>query len=600
LAAQDTVFFALDDGAAGTGAFAVRIGADAGIGVPIPVPPHPVGTTPPADTVALNDAGLVKAYTTSNDTVNVPVWTTVSPVNVPADPDGVPWLEDVVTWRSSPGAVWAVSFKIHLNTGANSLGITAPSRLFAGLRIRHGASTVINLGSEAPVATTSGVGGETIIPLRPAPIAPATANPWGPVTAPGVACVGVRLNRLDVGTVSSPADVAAPGNQVSATSANTFRVIARGLPDAFSGVGQAVRARIRVADWGSTIASREFAPWKDIAGVAPPGPSVFVADASAFSTGWSNGFVDDVGPTGRWVINYTCAIQSGNTYCPKLSPGAPAHQCVLVELGAKDPGITFEESAVYRNMEFAGLSSLRDPASITLEGLHAATGVARARDVYIYVQTLHMPEHGFKPLELDAKGMALSRRYLEAPPALPPPRRGRDARRQNAERAALPVEVGPFDTPVLTADQALTTAWPTYMVHVYYDTGKTSELDGETLKVLEPMVPFGYYLEHDGPLYGFTHRITGLDGVELEELEPNFYRVRIPSEGKIRVENSITAEEEPKKDRERPPPVDRKIHCNCRIVGSPAQHAPAPLLVALLGLAWLRRRAQQRPREKRG
>lgn len=447
---------------------------------------------------------------------------------------------------------------------------------------------------------------ETIIPKSP--------SAWGQVLAPNVACTGVTLTRLDVGTVPSPASTAVPTNTISATSVNTFRVIARNLSDTFSGVPQAVRARIRIADWGSTVANRQFAPWRDIPGLSPVGPNVFVADGSPaannFSVGWSNAFVDDAGAFGRWVINYTCQNQGADTYCPKLTildgatPAASAHQCMLIEIGAKDPAIKFQQSAVYRNMEFVGLSGLTEPATITLEGLKAASGVDKARDVYLYVQTINMPGYGSDPIWLDAKGMAQSKRYLEFPPAQPRAEavdmRPISARPIAVVDASKPPraypQIGLFDTPVLTADQALTTAWPTYMVRVYFDTGNTSKLDGEELKVIEPMVPFGYYLEHAGPLYGFSHSIEGLDGAVLEQLEPNFYRVHIESEGKIRLRNTITAEEEPKDPcASCPPPVDKKAHCNCRLVGAATHTGLEALLLLLIGAGALRRRSAPRP-----
>ena len=36
-----------------------------------------------------------------------------------------------------------------------------------------------------------------------------------------------------------------------------------------------VRARIRIADWGSTVASRKYGPWKDLEEIVPAGEDIF-------------------------------------------------------------------------------------------------------------------------------------------------------------------------------------------------------------------------------------------------------------------------------------------------------------------------------------
>ena len=183
---------------------------------------------------------------------------------------------------------------------------------------------------------------------------------------------------------------------------------------------------------------------------------------------------------------------------------------------------------------------------------------ARDRDCN-YVQTSNLPGPGNTPFFLPAAQMALAKRYAEAPPSLPQPTPAgdQDARRAAAAGVNLAATVPgvPKDgsvfvrderlVPVLSPDQKLMDVWPTYRVHVYYDTGRKQVVEGTPRPVLAPLVPFGLFLSHDGPLYGFTHALRGLGGVTLEEIAPNFYRVRIKNEGSIRVATHITSEERP-------------------------------------------------------
>ena len=70
----------------------------------------------------------------------------------------------------------------------------------------------------------------------------------------------------------------------------------------------------------------------------------------------------------------------------------------------------------------------------------------------------------------------------------------------------------------LSPRQALAAAWPTYDVHVYYDSGKTVTIAGKTSKALVPMFPFTYFHSHEGPLFGFTHSFKLAGGAELKEI----------------------------------------------------------------------------------
>jgi MYXO-CTERM domain-containing protein len=135
-------------------------------------------------------------------------------------------------------------------------------------------------------------------------------------------------------------------------------------------------------------------------------------------------------------------------------------------------------------------------------------------------------------------------------------------------------------------------------VHVYYDTGKTTTVKGQTRPVLEAMVPFGFYLHHDGPLFGFTHALEGMDGAVVTKIAENFYKVRIANEGQIRVKTTITAEEKPKGGTVPggpPCPPGQVDHgrCHCRAAGVPGQGG-LMLSALALGAALLARRNRRK------
>ena len=86
-------------------------------------------------------------------------------------------------------------------------------------------------------------------------------------------------------------------------------------------------------------------------------------------------------------------------------------------------------------------------------------------------------------------------------------------------------------------------ALPTYRVHVYWDTGKFISVGGNQRPLLSPQASFGYYVDHQGQLYGWDHSLTG-DGVVLEQLAPDFYRVRkVANNGSFTVITTIMAME---------------------------------------------------------
>jgi hypothetical protein len=210
------------------------------------------------------------------------------------------------------------------------------------------------------------------------------------------------------------------------------------------------------------------------------------------------------------------------------------HQCMLVELSGG--GIDFGRSSVYKNMDAkATASEFSRDAEVSVVGLEPI-GAGGHRDVYLFVQALNMPA------KVDSR---------DKPPSptgdgeQPPPANLRAAGNRNGEYDG--------DSP----PPGRPTAWemaqnaPTHMIHVYHDTGETyEEDDGSTGRIMRPQTSFGVFIDHDGPLYGWEHWIDG----DLEELAPNFYRVRVPNDGSVTVTQRITAHEGPYKPRSKDKP----------------------------------------------
>lgn len=107
----------------------------------------------------------------------------------------------------------------------------------------------------------------------------------------------------------------------------------------------------------------------------------------------------------------------------------------------------------------------------------------------------------------------------------------------------------------LTPQQALTHAWPTYDVHAYYASGRSVQIDGQSVNELVPMNSFTYYLEHHDVLYGFSHTLklseaSRKQGVQWEaKPDANRYKLTIPSEGVAQIETSFSAHETPLVDK---------------------------------------------------
>lgn len=548
------------------------------------------------------------------------------------------WLKDVAIWTNSPGVTWAVSVRIDLAPGA--LNLPGDPRLFVALESSK-TTGMVGVANVTPAVGTASVGAtnQTIVP--------ANATAWESFVTSGTPCTsGVTLNRNDIGVWTGPAGMSSPGsltNDICANASactpveNIFSVTARNVPT--SGLSDwIVRPRIRVAQWGSTISDVRYAPFRDVHKL-PAGADVYNAAAPptagatlTTANGWHWLPPVVTGSVAAVTMHYQCQ-RGSDPYCPLLDDdddATYAHQCVLVELGQRGSDLNFVNNAEFRNMHYAGLSKLERDATISIKGLEKVHGVAKPRDVYLYVDTRNMAPHGVEPIGLPVEAMQAATRLADNPwpipfiPARAPANEGaehgyfmtapvrtaamlRDPQTGLAKQLAALAGNGkefyagiPASSLIaIDRDQLLDAVYPTYRVHAYYDSGVQVETSAGPQRRLIPMVPFGYRLTHDGVLYGFDHALLAKAGATLTDLGGNWYKISVPPEGEVKLVTRIIAEEEPLKKaceeecdcKKCPGQLPPGTHCGCRIPGG-QDNGPAGLLALLsLGLIlWLRRR----------
>jgi len=444
------------------------------------------------------------------------VWTKASGVTDWGTPLGaVPsWLTDFARVWVTPGTPhqWAVQMRVPVTSSSDvddGVRIDPPSsdfRMWYEVRVDQIGATndtgVVLYNWPRMVGTTMD-GFDVVYPAtgswQPSRLASGPNDPGC-----GTDCVSIA--RLDVGTDNPVA------HQIDLNGPNTFYA----LPTNNSGSNipaGAIQADFRIANWGS------LPDWNSVAD--PTSLWELIPDDADGGT-TPNG--QDVPSTG--VINDGTQANAGNrietTWTLTAAQRTPftngtkrTHQCMLVEL--EGPGLRFCPQSVYRNMDFVEASRFERAAEVSVRGLTAAPALGPRRDVYLYVETLNMPEKvpGGGGDDFDN----FSGNFNRDPggsATLPP-----DRLRQ------------------LPADR-LDGFMPTYRVHAYHDTGERLRVDGEDCKVLRPQGSFGYYVSHEGELQGWRH---SLSGPSLQELAPNFYRIPVPEGGAVTVETVIEAVE---------------------------------------------------------
>ena len=340
----------------------------------------------------------------------------------------------------------------------------------------------------------------------------------------GVSCAsssGISLDFLDVGTENNPSSYIDP------LAANTFYALPKnnGATDV---PANTIMATFRLANWGSGGTN---ATWSTI--------QTNVGNKNRIRAGQKASKIDLVDGDNRNTF------QKSNVASQYSNVASEPHQCMLVELSGG--GLLYTNTSVVRNMDFINNSKVERQAEINIKGLGPTN--SRPRDVYLAVETQNMPVKtnrdmgAFAPItqtkvrefddrdteSFDAKifrAQSILRERYE-----PDMTHTYDTSPQ--QRLALMIDIL-REVSVTTED--LERIFPTYRVHVYYDTGEKWSVDGIDYPILELRPSFGFYAYHEGQLLGFNHQLRGCTRVA-----ENFYVVRVPNNGSTQIKNIIHA-----------------------------------------------------------
>ena len=310
---------------------------------------------------------------------------------------------------------------------------------------------------------------------------------------------------------------------------NTFSAIPKNGPTVIPAGG--LKARFRIANWGSTIG--------DVFGTEELWRTV-VKEATN---------PNPVMPNMPVTLSGTWTAPKNDDFVAKFFTNPPErtdHQCVLVELSAGGD-VFFVNSSVFQNMHVGKASKFSQAAQISVAGLPPVKPDAKTRDVFLYTHTIAMPPAAGVPPPTPwkttlpkpaARSVPVSPRRRgggdDGPPKVVPPKDGPPRINLVADRPqpeTVPIRVEPPHDPAKPLD-------PTYVVFAWHDTGSTLRINGLTVRVVESQTSFGYYMSHDGPLYGWKHALTG-----AEKIGPDFYKVSPATGGSVNVRTEIEAVE---------------------------------------------------------
>ena len=277
--------------------------------------------------------------------------------------------------------------------------------------------------------TTPKVG--TDVDKIPGTIVPKRSDLWAQYDEPGTACTGgITVDPSDIGTWTGTPGVTTgglltheicTGSASCTTTENVFRVTARHVPNTGGIVPWDVRARVRIAAWGSQPAYWDDALWQDVTNTQPLTTDILLGPTTPFTT--ANGWywappVDALDGTSAVTIDYKCN-KGANAFCPQLADMSELHQCILAEISQPSGAWPISTAAAYQNMDYQTLSSHERQATISIAGLKKILGEDQDRDVYLYIDEHNLPQVGEKPFELPLKDMAQAREIAEHPIRLP-------------------------------------------------------------------------------------------------------------------------------------------------------------------------------------
>jgi hypothetical protein len=456
------------------------------------------------------------------------------------------WLNQTKVWvdpSSSPRYPWAVQMRVPIRSAGNPDGVDLGSAFRMRFQVNVSAPGAVTSTYRWPRSAQTVLGDDLGDPT--------STSDWDDFSlASGGTCAGgVSVSWGDVSVNSDPGDPAYDPNPNNSNTikfggnvSNVFRVTP------FNNTGSTIpastnpnppgdptgvlnlSARFRIANWGSQP-DGGTGTWADV----PGGFDV----RNILRAGVANSGDIPQGQKGVMQFNWVVEdVPGGPQFLSDFTANPPlrrAHQCVLAELSGP---VTFTRSGVYQNMHFAHASTVTRDADITVAGLGSAGGTHR--DVYLFVQTLNMPTSLRPP--------TASRGRDGAPAPQPPQPPQRPPGEPNLRAAGSGIENGgdgEFEMPPPGPPEP---PWqeetrPLMIVHVWHTTGRTvTGTDGVSRAELEPQTSFGFYVSHEGSLFGWSQ---ALSAAGLQQVGPNFYRIRVPNDGTVTVRTHAEALEAP-------------------------------------------------------
>ncbi|GEM_PF-4963117 len=328
-----------------------------------------------------------------------------------------------------------------------------------------------------------------------------TKDQWGRLKTNQTCDFGVSIDYNRVGSnVGSVAG--APGSTINPDSETLFRAeIKNGMSDSLE--LEEVQATFRIANWGLTPVDPRL--WETIG-------------LTKLTNGLASGAYSVVPPASPTQG----ILQVGWTPAPADVPHYQAnrHQCIQVELAVPStppPGasgtwgdIAFARDSVYRNMDFAMLSTLERTAQVNVWGVHEITKAPAEQKILLVVYTSKMPtpqecrEAKKQRKRPEGCDNGRGKKFTYRPDLAP----------KDPARPIKPKEEGQFDRSEL----------PLLVVHGYHQVGndKVNLLGRPQVPIYEHFSSFGYYLMHEGPLEGFEYAIDG-----AEKVGDNMYALKV-------------------------------------------------------------------------
>jgi hypothetical protein len=329
---------------------------------------------------------------------------------------------------------------------------------------------------------------------------------------------GVALGDDQIGTTTVPSSYIDPNG------VNTFFAAPSNYGPAVS--PDVIKARFRIANWGSQVGDLTSTSWQDMPTPpqVPPQPPGVVIDTVGIPVGtssaptqgnttWKLDFTDNTqanfpavhdlhcaivgqsGYKGDGTMGYTGPPIPGDNTCSNATPTRELHQCILVSLTGNN--VDFVRDIAFHNMDFSKIDFAQQ-AEISTKGLPA---MGNGRDVFMFLELRNMP--GFPTV---GTGVSLPN--------------GRPSLSNSGTR-----ETSSFDAASVI---------PTYIVHSYYDTGKTVTIKDVKHPIYQPLTSFGYFIQHTGLFFGWQPSMEGAASVR-----PLTYKVTVPNDGAVKINTTI-------------------------------------------------------------